>query len=92
MAAKHLALPSAVSLLEAQIERKKATGQRFPNNGTVGVEDSFRSARRAPNEQVLASSLKQHSLVTRTLTTSHHAGSTKRQNTRISSATRGGTC
>jgi hypothetical protein len=54
MAGNQLALPSAVSLLEAQIDRKKATGQRFPNNGTVGVEDSFLSARRAPNEQVLA--------------------------------------
>eukprot|EP00961_Rhodomonas_salina_P239103 3230445-Rhodomonas_salina.3 len=62
-----LALPSAVSILEAQIERKKASGQRFPNRtSTHGVAQSgafggapsvsgpeiFRSARCAPNEQV----------------------------------------
>lgn len=51
----NLGLPSAVQLLEEQIERRKATGQRF-SSGPVNIEDTFRSARRAPNEQVRPSS------------------------------------
>jgi hypothetical protein len=46
---KHL--PSAVQLLEQQIDRRKATGQRFSKE-PASIEDTFRSARRAPNEQV----------------------------------------
>jgi len=61
-----LAIPSAVTLLQAQIEKHTAMGQRFPekmqetnkskdaNRGGVrsSTEEFFQSARRAPNEQV----------------------------------------
>jgi len=45
-----LSLPSAVSLLQERIERRKAEGQRFPR--PANSEEAFRSARFAPNEQV----------------------------------------
>mmetsp|Transcript_37243 Transcript_37243/g.117206 ORF Transcript_37243/g.117206 Transcript_37243/m.117206 type:complete len:405 (-) Transcript_37243:91-1305(-) len=45
-----LSLPSAVSLLQERIERRKAEGQRFPK--PANSEEAFRSARFAPNEQV----------------------------------------
>ena len=38
----HLAIPSAVSLLEVAIDRKKACGQRFPSKAGVGSSDVFR--------------------------------------------------
>jgi hypothetical protein len=59
------AVPSAVTLLQAQIEKHNAMGQRFPekhdthrgketNRGGVrsSTDEFFQSARRAPNESV----------------------------------------
>lgn len=54
-----LQIPSAVTLLQAKIEKHSAVGQRFPKGRDAqrgGVRDStddfFRSARAAPNERV----------------------------------------